>query len=163
MEVTQQAEPDKKRKKRRAMILLLLLLLFVSAGSWFVYNKLQSGTKIMSCLPDTKTTQKMTGGELKKYADKIVDKDNVTIHVYPKVSISSDGVSGKMWVQNPPVNATGQEASLISDKGETLFDSGLIEPGYQISSIKLNKKLPKGNHRGVISLSFYDLKEKKQV
>jgi hypothetical protein len=155
---------ESKRKKRRKLFLLLslLALLVTGLGIWLALTN-NSGKKIVSGLPDTKATQKMTAGQLKKYADKVVDQNNVTIQVYPSVTIDSDGVTGKMWVQNPPVNATGQSATLTSKDGDLLYDSGLIEPGYQVSDVKLAKKLSKGKHEGTISLSFYDLKNKKQV
>lgn len=155
---------DKKKRQKRLFVLIsAFVLLFACLGLWFGVIHHGSGTKIVAGLPDVKATQKMTEGQLKKYADKVVDQNNVTIQVYPKILISSDGVTGKMWVQNPPVNSTGQEASLMSENGEVLFDSGLIQPGYQISTIKLTHKLTKGNHSGVIALNFYDLKSKKQV
>ncbi|MDR2976070.1 MAG: hypothetical protein LBV19_01990 [Streptococcaceae bacterium] len=157
-----QAEPKRRKRKKLFLLLGLLVLLIVACSIWLVltYN---SGKKIVSGLPETKATQKMTAGQLKKYADKVVDQNNVTIQVYPNVTIDSDGVTGKMWIQNPPVNATGQEASLMTEKGELLYDSGLIEPGYQVSDVKLTKKLAKGKHSGVIAVNFYDLKNKKQV
>ncbi|GAB2028061.1 hypothetical protein [Lactovum odontotermitis] len=150
-----------KKRKRWLVLLSVLVLLIGCLGLWFAFH--HSEKRIVAGLPDIKKTQKMTEGQLKQYADKVVDDSNVTIQVYPKISIGSDGVTGKMWVQNPPVNTTGQSASLTSEDGELLFDSGLIEPGYQVSDIKLAKKLTKGNHSGVITLNFYDLKSKKQV
>ncbi|GAB2025615.1 hypothetical protein OfM1_16870 [Lactovum odontotermitis] len=157
-----EATNDKKKRQKRLFVLIsALVFLLACLGLWFAFH--HSETRIVAGLPDIKKTQKMTEGQLKKYADKVVDQNNVTIQVYPKISISSDGVTGKMWVQNPPVNSTGQEASLMTEDGELLYDSGLIQPGYQVSTIKLTRKLTKGSYPGVIAVNFYDLKSKKQV
>ncbi|MDR2977390.1 MAG: hypothetical protein LBV19_08920 [Streptococcaceae bacterium] len=162
--MTQKAKHDsgKKKKKRLLWLLSVLLLLATGIGIWLALTQ-HHEAKIVSGLPDVKATQKMTEGELKKYADKVVDQNNVTIQVYPKIAVESDGITGRMWVQNPPVNATGQEALLKEKNGELLFASGLIKPGYQVSNIKMTKKLSKGKHPGVIALNFYDLDSKKLV
>lgn len=148
------------RKKFLLLLLSLLALLALAGGLWW-YNSRPN--VVASGLPAA-TTEKMSPVDLKKYAQKAVDQSNVTVQVYPHVYIKEDGQIGKMYVQNVPVNKTGQVATL-KDKttGEVLYTSELLKPGYQVSQVTLKKKLSKGDHPGTVTLTFYDLKEEKQV
>ncbi|WP_285122512.1 hypothetical protein [Lactococcus petauri] len=147
--------------KKPLMLFLSALAIFSLLAGWWWYSH-QPAT-VASGLP-VATTEKMSPVALKKYAQQEVDKSNVTVQVYPHVYIKSDGETGKMYVQNVPVNKTGQVATL-KDKvsGETLYTSELLKPGYQVSKVHLMKRLSKGEHPGLVTLTFYDLKEKKQV
>lgn len=149
-------------KNRKKLFLLLSLIgLLILLGGVLLYN---SGPKgLVSELPDA-TTEKMTTPELKKYLNQKFKDNSVSVQVYPKVYIQSDGKTGKMYVQNIPTNKYGQVASL-QDKttGETLCSTKLIKPGYQVSKINLRKKLSKGDHEGLVILNMYDLKDRKKV
>lgn len=151
----------KSSKKLLALLLSLIALIVLLGGMWW-FNKNTSNTTA-SGLPIS-ATEKMSSAEIKKYAENVVDKSNVTLQVYPKVKIQSDGKTGKMFIQNVPSNETGQVATLKEkDTGEVLYTSDLLEPKYQVSDIKLKKKLSKGTHKGIVTITFYDLKEKKQI
>ena len=151
----------KSRKKTWFSLLSMIVLAALLSGLWLFVQ--QNSPQVTSGLPRM-ATEKMTDVELKKYANKKVDESNVTINAYSKIKIENDGRTGKMWVQNLPVNKTGQVVTLKDRKtGEILFTSDLLRPGYQVTSIILNKKLSEGTHKGLITLSFYDLKEEKLV
>lgn len=156
--------PDERRKKKRKIliwILSLLLLFTVAGGIWYYYNSKPTSI-VSSVFPDPKSAQKMTDKELKDFANKAVDKSNVTLKVYPVVSVKSDGVTGNMWVKNVPVNEAGQQAVLKDvTTGKELFKSGMIKPGYEITDAKLSEKLSSGKHKGSVTMEFYDLKTKK--
>lgn len=148
------------KKKQLLLGLLLLLLVAIAVGTGWYYNR---SPTVVSGIPSA-TTEKMSEASLKKYAEKQVDKSNVTIQVFPNISIDSDGKSGNMYIQNIPTNKTAQVATLKDKKtGEILYTSELLKPGYQVSKIFLNKQLSKGHHEGIVTLTFYDLKKEKQV
>ncbi|MDY4307054.1 hypothetical protein SNF32_05765 [Enterococcus mundtii] len=97
-----------------------------------------------------------------KYANQAVDDSNVTINVYPEVSVNADGKTGNIWIQNLPTNRYGQQAILsMKDSKETLYETGLLEPGYEVTELTLAKELTTGTHPGVVELEFYDLENKK--
>lgn len=158
---TCEIEVTVKNRKNFFLLLLTLLALIALAGGLWWYN---SRPNIVASGLPTATTEKMSPVALKKYAQKAVDQSNVTVQVYPHIYIKGDGQNGKMYVQNIPVNKTGQVATL-KDKttGEVLYTSELLKPGYQVSKVNLKKKLSKGDHQGLVTLTFYDLKEEKQV
>lgn len=148
--------------QKKYLWILMSVIAFVMIISGFIWYK-NIPTKVSSGLPIA-TNEKMSGSELKKYAEKKVDQSNVTLQVYPYINIQKDGKTGTMFVQNLPINKTGQVA-ILKDKstGDVIYTSGLLKPGYQVSKIKLNKKLSKGDHNGLITLKFYDLKKEINV
>ncbi len=150
---------NKKKQVLLALVTFLLVTLAVGVG-WYYNNR---SPTVVAGIPSA-TTEKMSEVALKKYAEKQVDKSNVTIQVFPNISINSDGKSGKMYIQNIPTNKTAQVATLKDKKtGEILYTSELLKPGYQVSKILLNKQLSKGQYEGIVTLTFYDLKKEKQV
>lgn len=148
------------RKKKILLLLLLLLLLGVAGGFWSYYNK---DTQVVSGLPAEIGTKKMSDKDLKTYANKKVNASQVTLEVYPEISIASDGLEGHLWVHNIPTNRVGQQATLFDENKKEIAQTGLIKPGYQVDTVKLNKKLSAGSHKGTVQLTFYDLKKKKDV
>lgn len=149
------------KKKLIVFVLTILALLALALGFWW-YSQNRHPT-VSSGLPKV-GTEKMTDAQLKQYADKKVDGSNVTLQVYPKVNVENDGRTAYLWVQNVPVNTTGQTVTLKNKTtGDVLYTSDLLEPGYQTSQVSLDKKLSKGTHSGLVTLTFYDLKEQKQV
>lgn len=139
----------------------ILALLALLGGMWWFSS--QPHVAVSSGLPDA-VTEKISDNEMKKYANEKVNASNVTLHVYPEVTIKSDGITGTLFVQNLPVNKTGQTVTLQNAaNGEVLFTSNLIKPGYQISQVKLNEKMDKGVYKGLVQVSFYDLEAQKQV
>jgi hypothetical protein len=153
-------EQKKKRRLRRILLLVLLLFLVIGGGLW--WKSSLKRPQIASGLPEA-AMEKMTDTELKKYADMKVDQSNVTIQVFPEVEVESDGRTGTLFAQNLPTNETGQTITLTDDAGEVLFKSGLLKPGYQVSKVQLDKELSEGTHKGLVTVTFYDLKEEKQV
>ena len=160
---SQNANNKNKIRKTLDKLLLLLLLLTIGGGVYW-YLSIKPTPIVSGIFPSAKAAQKMTPDEMKDYAQKEVDKSNVTINVHPKVSVQENGTSATMWVQNIPINTTGQQA-ILQDKetGEVLAESGLIEPGEEVREIELTKKLTSGTHNGVILIEFYDLEKKEQI
>lgn len=105
----------------------------------------------------------MSDKALKKYVDKKVNANQVTMEVYPEVTIKSDGINGNLWIHNVPINKVGQQATLLDENNKELTKTGLIKPGYQVDTVKLNRKLTKGLHKGTIKITFYDLSKKEKV
>jgi transcriptional regulator of acetoin/glycerol metabolism len=156
-------EQNEHSKKRRHLLWLLLLILLILGAYFSWYKLMHPAPQITSGLPQV-STEKMTDEQLKKYADAQVDQSNVTIQVYPKVEINSTSKTAKMFAQNLPINKNGQTITLKDKKTkEILFESNLLKPGFQVSSATITKHLPKGTHQGIITVTFYDLKEKKQI
>ncbi|MBO0460820.1 MULTISPECIES: hypothetical protein [unclassified Enterococcus] len=154
-------EKNEQKKKKRLLVLVLLLLALVAIG-WYWYTNNQPTQILSDGFPEIKNAEKMTGEQLKKYANQAVDESNVTINVYPEVNINADGKTGNIWIQNLPTNRYGQQAILsVKDSQEKLYETGLLEPGYEVTELTLTKNLSSGEYPGVVELEFYDLDNKK--
>lgn len=154
-------EVKKLRRKKKILIAVLALFLIVVGGMCYYFYS--SPQRTVSGLPAEYGTKKMTDKDLKKYVDKKVNATQVTMEVYPEVTIKSDGVNGNLWIHNVPVNKVGQQATLLDENNKALAETGLIKPGYQVDTIKLNRKLSKGLHKGMIKMLFYDLAKKEKI
>jgi hypothetical protein len=151
-----------KNKKKSIFLFLIVLTLLTLLGGFLRYNNSHS-SNVVSGLPRV-GTEKMTDIEIKKESKKKIDESSVSIQIYSKVLIESNGKTGVIRAQNVPSNKTGQKLILKEEKtGNTLYTSDLLKPGYQVSSLTLGKKLSKGVHKGNVTVIFYDLENKKQV
>lgn len=143
--------------------MISVLVLFLIVGGFLFYHFHSQPSRTVSGLPTEYGTKKMSDKALKKYVDKKVNANQVTMEVYPEVTIKSDGINGNLWIHNVPINKVGQQATLLDENNKELTKTGLIKPGYQVDTVKLNRKLTKGLHKGTIKITFYDLSKKERV
>lgn len=149
-------------RKRKWLLLLLLLLMVGGIGFYYWFSHRAIVIEPQDSFPEVTKASKMNDQKLKEYANQRADETAMTVNVYPEVTISSANNQGQMWVQNLPTNVYGQEAELIlAETGELLYSSGMLEPGYQNTTVTLEKYLEKGDYPAQIKLAFYNLKTKK--
>lgn len=145
-------------KKKKIALLLLLLCLMLVAGYHFLNQKTP---QITGGLPSTQGTKKMSDKDVKAYANKKVSASQVSLEVYPEVTIS--GTKGSLYIHNVPTNKVGQQAFLYDENNQMIAQTGLIKPGYEVDTITTSSQLATGNHKGRIQLIFYDLSKEEQV
>jgi hypothetical protein len=156
----------RKRKKKKRYYMILMLVLLVGLGGFGVWKYIENEHKhmqVVSGLPSDLGTKKLSDKEIKKYADKKVNASQVTMEVYPEIIIGSDGKSGNLWIHNAPTNKLGQQATLFDEDSKELSKTGLMKPGYQVDTVKLDRALSKGKHKGTVQLTFYNLEQQKEV
>lgn len=154
-------KPEEKKKKKLILLIFLVLLIAGGFGAWGYYHK--APDQIVSGFPSTEGTKKMSDKDMKTYANKKVNASQVTLNVYPQISVDSDGIHGNMWVHNVPTNKIGQQVTLYDENNKEISKTGLIKPGYQVDTIKLKQRLSKGKHKGRMRITFYDLEKEKVV
>lgn len=75
-----------------------------------------------------------------------------------KIQAGTDEAYVALW--NPETNSVYFKFKItMKDSGETLYESGLIPPGNAITKLKLSKKITKGVHPIIISITTYALKD----
>lgn len=68
---------------------------------------------------------------------------------------------GNIEVSNKKENRYNIRVEIILlETGQTIYTSGLIQPGYYIEKVKLEKPLPTGEYVANIVFSFYETNEK---
>ena len=103
----------------------------------------------------------MSDEDIKAYANKKVSASQVSLEVYPSVTLK--GSKASLYIHNVPSNKVGQQAILYDEKDQKIGQTGLIKPGYEVDTIITRSQLAEGKHKGRIQLVFYDLSTKKQV
>ncbi|MCA5013891.1 MULTISPECIES: hypothetical protein [unclassified Enterococcus] len=162
----QQNQKNEKKKNKRILLLLLLLLLAATAGGLYYYfsNKTEPVQVVSGdYLPDSKGAKKMTDAELKAAEQKAVDESKFNM-VIKSVAVFETGESeGSLYIQNPVENGYPINVVIrLDETGEQVYSSGAIQPGYEITSAKLDKTLAKGDHPATATFDIYDAKTKQK-
>ncbi|MDA3973008.1 hypothetical protein PF023_03030 [Enterococcus thailandicus] len=115
-----------------------------------------------SYLPDEKDAKKMSKEERKKAAEKEVDESKFTLSIYPEAFFESGESIGDIYIRNEVENAYPISVSIVEDEtGDVIYESGAIQPGYEITEGQLTKNLAKGTYKCTANVSIYDPKTKK--
>ncbi|WP_404888254.1 hypothetical protein [Lactococcus petauri] len=141
------------------------MLLLFALGGFFAYKTMKSSpTEIVagSYLPDAKNAKKMSDKERKKAQEKEVDESKFTLSIYPEATFEDGKSTGAIYIKNDTKNAYPIAVQIVEDKsGDIIYESGAIEPGFEITEGELNKNLKKGNYKCTAEVSIYDPQTKK--
>lgn len=89
------------------------------------------------------------------------DKEHIALPGYTDIKMEADTDVAYLALWNPPKNSCYFKFMIYTKKeNELLYESGLILPGKAVTEIKLNKKIPQGNHDIVVEVHTYDLDDK---
>lgn len=115
-----------------------------------------------SYLPDEKDAKKMTKEERKKAAEKEVDESKFILSIYPEAIFENGEATGDIYIRNEVENAYPIAVEIVEDEtGEVLYESGAIQPGFEVTEGQLAKKMPKGKYKCTANVSIYDPKTNK--
>lgn len=115
-----------------------------------------------SYLPDAKNAKKMSDKERKKTQEKEVDESKFTLSIYPEATFEDGKSTGDIYIKNDIKNAYPIAVQIVEDKsGDIIYESGAIEPGFEITEGELNRNLKKGNYKCTAEVSIYDPQTKK--
>lgn len=141
------------------------MLLLFALGGFFAYKTMKSSpTEIVagSYLPDAKNAKKMSDKERKKTQEKEVDESKFTLSIYPEATFEDGKSTGDIYIKNDIKNAYPIAVQIVEDKsGDIIYESGAIEPGFEITEGELNRNLKKGNYKCTAEVSIYDPQTKK--
>lgn len=154
-------EKTETNKRKRRMIILIVL--GVLLASWFIYRQYfqvkPETTTVVSgeFLPAEKDAQKISDKELKKLAQKAVDRSKFNLMISPEAKIDEQTLQGKLMIKNSiqnnfPINVEIRE----KHTNKLVYTSGAIQPGYEIKDVTLEQTLTKGEYPSVALFSLYD-------
>lgn len=145
-------------KIKKISIVTLLILLFV--GGSFAYKHFQKDPKNIvagTFLPDGKDAKEMSADELKKAAELEIDASTFTLSIYPEATFEDGKSTGALYIRNEPTNAYPIAVEIVHDvTDEIIYESGAIQPGYEITEGKLSKNLSKGIYVCTANVSIFD-------
>ena len=155
---------ERDNNKTRICILLLLFLIIGAAGGYYWYKSHQNPKELIGGdYPDVKDAQKMTNKELKEYQKKKVDETQFTLTIFPEAKFSKSTSEGNIYIKNEPVNAYTINVKVRLDEGnKQIYESGMIEPGFEVTKAKLDKPLDLGTYKATAYVDIYDNKTKEK-
>lgn len=152
---------DRKKKWMWVMILLLLLLLGVCAG---IIYKLAMPVEKNRLARDELALGGMLPGKTPEEIDELlnekVEEGMVDIGIAAEPVFEKGGKKGRIGIENIAANHYSFQVDVTLDEtGETLYESGIIDPGYYIEYIELERKLEAGDYPATAVFSTYSLDE----
>lgn len=151
---------QKDSKKKKLLWLLLLLLLVV--GGYFVYDRFFSEEMPVSVvsgdfLPDGKDASKMTDEEIASYAKQVADASQFNMRIVSEATIDQNSMTGDLRIQNPPSNSQPVNVVVTLDStGQTVYESGAIQPGEEITQATLTESLASGTYTATATFNIYN-------
>lgn len=150
------------KKKKQIIAAVVLLLLMVGGGIAYKVMNQPSGELIGgNFLPEGKDAKQMSKEELAKAAQKAVDESEFTLSILPEAEFPNGKSEGSIYIKNEAHNAFPISVEVVENEtGDVIYESGGIEPGYEITSGTLKKNLAKGKYNCTAKVSIYDPKTK---
>ncbi|UYT09866.1 hypothetical protein [Lactococcus garvieae] len=110
-----------------------------------------------SYLPDAKDAKEISDKERKEVQKKEVDSSKFTLSIYPEATFKNGKSTGELYIRNEISNAYPIAVQLIENQsGDIIYESGAIQPGYEVTEGKLLKDLKKGNYKCTAEVSIFD-------
>lgn len=150
---------EEERKKRRRLLLLFLLLVLTGAVSYYYFSKQDKPIQVVSgdYLPDTKDAKKMTDKEIKAAEQKEVDDSKFNMVIKSEAVFENGDSEGSLYIQNPIQNNYPINVEIYLDSNnELIYSSGAMEPSYEITGARLDKKLAKGKYPATATFNIFD-------
>lgn len=164
MERARRRKRKENKKKRGLLILLLLLLLLLIGIGAAIFIQFNRDSKKDRLARDEMALGGMLPGktpqEISDILNAKVEEGMVDITISAGPIFEENGKKGRIGIENIEANRYSFKVTLrLDETGEVLYESGLIDPGYYVEFIELNKTLPAGNHDATATFEAYSLDE----
>lgn len=126
--------------------LISLLMIGVAFASYNLSPKSVYETKV------GKITQ-IDISERQAQLDKIVEEGMMNVNYSTSITVK-DGVSTDFNIKNIENNNYPIKFRIINEDGDSLYESGLIDLGYELNGLELSNALSKGTHSCRIFIGY---------
>lgn len=156
-------EKKEKNDKKAVWFLLFLLLLLLGICGGIIY-KLSRPEDRNRLARDELALGGMLPGKTPEEIDELLNakiaEGMVNIGIAAEPIFERNGKKGRIGIENIEANRYSFQVTLTEDEtGETLYESGIIDPGYYIEFVELKKNLPAGDYPATALFSTYSLDE----
>lgn len=155
-------EKQKKNKKLQILIVLLLIALIgLGAGIYFQMTKVDELSRLAR---DELALGGMLPGksdqEITDLLNAKVEEGMVDIGIAATPVFEQNGKKGRLGIENIAANHYSFQVELkLDETGEVIYQSGLIDPGYYIEYVELDRTLQAGDYPATAVISTYSLDE----
>lgn len=171
--VDQKTEQENKKKKRKRLILLLLILLlllgFGGCRAWKYFTEEKPFIDMQKELDaEIGLMPGMTEDEIQDRLNRHVAEGrfNASMNGHPifpdgnsKGNVNIENIPGNRYAFSVSIQVTNVDASLYPDAaayiGQTVLQTGLLEPNSFLSEKKLSVALPKGEYDCLATFTAY--------
>ena len=148
---------EKKEKKQKLIVLLLLVLIGLAAGICYQITKEDDLSRLArdelalgGMLPG-KSPQEISDLLGAKIAEGMVD-----IGISAEPIFERNGKKGRLGIENIAANHYSFQVEVkLDETGEVIYKSGLIDPGYYVEFVELNKTLQAGDYEATAVITTY--------
>lgn len=144
-----------------ALILIIVLLLGLVGGVlWYflVYNAkspLEKESEALGGLLAGKTPV-----EQQEILNEKVKEGQVLLGIAAEPIFEYNGKKGRIGIENDKANNYSFQVTITENAtGDVLYESGVIDPGYYVEFIELNKTLAAGDYEATALFTTYSLSE----
>ena len=146
--------------KALTVILVILLVIAVGAGGLFVGLYLMQGQIPLPSGGGNKLSFDENAGAYVEQTQE--SKPGVAIPGWGSLTIPADTEEVTVDFYNPESNKGYYYMTFelrLADTGETLYSSGLVQPGLHIQKITLSRGLPSGTYNAILHVQPYEMDE----
>lgn len=156
--MTKENKESTKKKKKWWLLILILLLIGITGGVYYYIQFINTDrlTRDQSALAGLLPGK--TEAEIAELLSQKVAEGMVDIGVSGQPSFEDRGAKGNLGIENIPGNRYALQVDLVLDEtGEILYQSGLIDPGYYIEYVGLNRELEPGPNSATVVFTTYTM------
>lgn len=169
---TEQMQRREKKKKKPVLLVIIIILLAAALVFGYVYFIMpkqeapeQTNEELaaeqaaqMGILPD------MSAEDIEKRLNEQIDKSMLNISINQNPVFENGEAEGNLRIENIPANHYAMTVEIVrEDNGETVYKSGLINPGYFVENAKLDVALEKGVYKAVAVFTAYDPETRQEM
>lgn len=146
------------------MAMLILILLGVCGGMFsYIYIMNQRNQQSRLARDEAALGGMLPGKseqEISELLNEKVEEGMVNIGIQGEPVFEQNGKKGRLGIENIAANHYSFQVDVLLDEtGETVYSSGLIDPGYYVEYVELNQKLKSGDYGATAVFTTYSLDE----
>ncbi|EUJ39356.1 hypothetical protein [Brochothrix campestris] len=163
--MTELIDEQVRNRKKRLKIVSIIGLVLLIAVSITMYQLLKDADNVEIIAGDFLPANKdATKAQKKAAASAKVDASNFTLSIYPEAVYSEGSAkAGSLQIRNDASNAYPINVKIRLDaSGLVVYESGAIQPGYEVKNVPLDEKVTKGEYEATAEVDIFDPKTKEK-
>lgn len=157
-------QQDKKKKKKRAWIIVLILLLAAIVVACLLAFYMCDAENNRDRNADFGQLEGKSTAEIQEMLNQQVEEGMFNISIAGVVEFENGTAPGNWEIENIPGNRYLMQVTVTrDDNGETIYESGIIDPNYHIQRAPLAYDLPAGEYNCTAVFSALDPETEEMV
>ncbi len=148
--------PSPERKRRGALFWLGIIaaLACLAGAAWLLWGMVDAPAERQGDLGDISS---LSDAEIQQQIDDLIRDSMFNISIASQVDLEDGSSEGELKIENPASNAYLMRVAIVVEQtGQTIYETGIIEPNHHIRSDKLSVELPAGSYDCIARFSALD-------